>query len=64
MVWHQVFDRYDRKRTGLNDRKKLCQFGNNVRKYRRVNTVTVSFNTMGQKTEMSQWKKNEVWHET
>ena len=30
--------------------KKISQFGHNIRNYRRVNTVTASFNTiMGQK---------------
>jgi len=29
----------------LNDRKKLSQFGHNVRKYRVANTVTASFNS-------------------
>jgi len=41
-----------------NDRKKLSQFGHNVRKGRLVNTVTASFNTiMGQMTEMFQRNK-------
>ena len=42
----------------LNDRKILSQFGHNVWKYRLVNAITASFNTIiGQMTEMSQRKK-------
>ena len=41
-----------------NERKKLSQFGHNAQKASLVNNVTASFNTtMGQITEMPQWKK-------
>jgi len=44
-----------------NDRHKLSQFGHNVRKYRLVDTVTASFNTIsGQMTEMPQRKKTSL----
>jgi len=43
-----------------NDRKKLSHFGQNVWKYRLINTVTASFNTtLRQMTEMSQRKKKQ-----
>jgi len=42
----------------LNDRKKLSQFGQNVRRYRLVNIVAASFNTLTrQMTQMSAKKK-------
>jgi len=44
-------------RNFLSDRKKLSQFGHNVRKCRLVSTITASFNTsMGQMTETSSRK--------
>jgi len=40
-----------------NDRKKLGQFGHNVRKHRLANTVAASFNTItGKTTEMYRGK--------
>jgi len=53
LVFFSVIDRFFK-----NDRKKLGEFGYDVRKYRLVNSVTLSFNTIiGQITEMSQRQK-------
>jgi len=47
----------------LNDWKNLSRFGDNVRKYRLMNAVSASFNTiMGQTTEISQRKKTGCWN--
>ena len=47
----------------LNDQKKLGQFGHSVWKYRAMHIVMATVNSiMGQMTEMSQWKKMDMWY--